>query len=495
LKIILYQPGEHELGLISDKALFAGASVYAILDPDNLSASAQEIGIKLGIPISISIDKDNLSEDVILVYPDNLENSASLSDTAFHLNIGKCSTTNFIKINIKTKNNESKQFKLDPDVCEFNRIDHAIAAWCCSTAMAFESDLVSVAIELPDSQLLLCEGNLEGISRFGQSVNNHPGWKFSLGKSQKLTLEDSSSLNNFTREYIPLKTSLSKSAFSIEFSKESKRKEFSEVSATLLSEFSEFIDIVITNFLSQHKLDSAIRALETILDFADLPKCNSDNLKSLFGSSEVIHSVYGNELPAIYQELLTKVKHGYAISNKLPSTLLVTDGHNFSIVFKGKTPAHQLDGDKFSEEDAFLAVKLLPTLKKILTGFGSNSLVSNKSLLVHLRKEIDRSNRYHSSFSLTMISVNTEITDLFNNLIESVRSSDLLAIVNQNTIAVIAPEESQSVSRFEKRLTKKIEEVLKSDELEIKTSRVTYPGRFNNAEELLESVLSYISDK
>ncbi len=496
MKVILYQPGIYESGLISDRALFAGASIYAILDPDNLSVAAQEIAVKLGLPILISIGKDNIPEDAILVYPDSLEHSASLSDTAHLLNITKCSTSSFRKMKVPVNQTDSYEFSLDEVAFDFDRIDHAIAVWCSATAMEFKADFVSVAIEIPDSKLLLIEGDKTGSSRFGIIDNSHPGWQNSILKSRKLKIDSSDNSNGFIREYLPLTTTKYKSALSIEFSISSKQQFFADVADNVLSTFTNNIDLVISNSLDQLRPDLALKAMATILDLTENKNFNPDVLAQLFGSDKVEFYLPQDDMPDHLVELIAGTTTGFAFTDDFPATLVLIDEANFTVVFYGKTPAHQLDGSLFNKDDAHFALKLLPTFKNYYIGATCDSAIDSKrDLLARLKNEIDRSNRYHTSFSLTIINLSIPVTPLLRILIESVRSSDSIAMINDNTIAIVAPEESQSVSRFERRLLQIIKEVINSEKLIIQTGRVTYPGKYDNANQLFESVISKTIDK
>lgn len=496
MKVILYQPGVYESGLISDKALFAGASIYAILDPDNLSAAAQEIAVKLGLPVLISIGKDNIPEGSILVYPDSLEHSASLSDTAHLLNIAKCSTSSFHKMKVPVNQSDIFEFSLDEVACDFDRVDHAIAVWCSTTAMEFKADFVSVAIEIPDSRLLLIEGNKEGSSRFGIIDNNHPGWQNSILKSRKLKIDSSDSSNGFIREYLPLTTAKFKSALSVEFSTPSYQQHFADVTETVLGTFTNNIDLVISNSLDRLRPDLALKAMTTILGLTENKDFNTDVLAQLFGSDKAEFYLPQDNMSDHLLELKDSATAGFAFSNEFPATLVIVDESDFTIVFHGKTPAHQLDGSLFSKDDALFALKLLPTFKNYYIGAACDSAIGSEvDLLARLKNEIDRSKRYHTSFSLTVIKLSIPVTPLLRILIESVRSSDSIAMINDNTIAVVAPEESQSVSRFERRLIQIIKEVINSDKLVIQTGRVTYPGNYDNADDLFESAISKTIDK
>ncbi|MBT3317185.1 hypothetical protein HN388_04315 [bacterium] len=496
MKVILYQPGVYESGLISDKALFAGASIYAILDPDNLSVAAQEIAVKLGLPVLISIGKDNIPEGAILVYPDSMEHSASLSDTAHLLNIAKCSTSSFHKMKVPVNQSDNYEFSLDEVACDFNRLDHAIAVWCSSTAMKFNADFVSVAIEIPDSKLLLIESDNEGSSRFGIIDNGHPGWQNSILKSRKLKIDSSENSNGFIREYLPLTTTRFKSALSVEFSNSSHQQHFADVTDNVLGTFADNIDLVISNSLDRLRPDLALKAMATILDLNENKVFNPDVLAQLFGSDKVEYYLPQDVMSDQLVELKADAKDGFAFTDEFPATLVVIDESDFTVVFHGKTPAHQLDGSLFSKDDALFALKLLPTFKNYYIGASCDSAVGSKmDLLARLKNEIDRSNRYHTSFSLTVIKLSIPVTPLLRILIESVRSSDSIAMVDDNTIAIVAPEESQSVSRFERRLIQIIKEVITSDKLVIQAGRVTYPGKYDNAEELFESAISKTIDK
>jgi len=264
----------------------------------------------------------------------------------------------------------------------------------------------------------------------------------------------------------------------------------------LVEHFASHIDSVISNSLDNHRPDLALKAMETVLSLAKNSDFNPDVLNQLFGSDMVEFYLSQDNMPDHLLELKINATAGYAFTNEFPATLLLIDESDFAVVFHGKTPAHQLDGALFCKDDALFASKLQPTFKNYFLGASCDSVLGNEQdLLARLKCEIDRSNRYHTSFSLTVIKVSIPVTPLLRILIESVRSSDSIAVVNDNIIAIVAPEESQSVSRFERRLIQIIKEVINSEKLVIQAGRVTYPGNHDNANDLFETAISKTIDK
>ncbi len=191
------------------------------------------------------------------------------------------------------------------------------------------------------------------------------------------------------------------------------------------------------------------------------------------------------------------------------------------LILHGKQRRHLLDVACFTEDDADVAAHLLSLLdagaesiapagkSAETTVLAPRTAVTDSPvpapddapasaseelpLTTLLQQEMDRSERYHVSFSLSLFrpagSVWTPVhaQRAVNPLRELVRSSDIVIPLADGTLALVAPEETQSVSRLERRVAALLREVAGDEDLEILVGRVVHPGPHAAAAELFEA--------
>ncbi len=129
------------------------------------------------------------------------------------------------------------------------------------------------------------------------------------------------------------------------------------------------------------------------------------------------------------------------------------------------------------------------------------SVSGNVELLCALmRREMDRADRYHVSFSLSVFrpgdgqSWSAGQADRVAGKVRAlVRSSDYVLALPDGLVAVLAPEETHSVSKLEKRVTAMLCDVAGRQDLTVSIGRVLYPGNYTTPEQMIEAAREALS--
>jgi hypothetical protein len=200
------------------------------------------------------------------------------------------------------------------------------------------------------------------------------------------------------------------------------------------------------------------------------------------------------------------------------------------LLLSGKQRLHPLDGAVFTEFDAELAgrlARLLPTLLRerepaprpavlqivadddapappaasTTTATGSDIACQREELLVEiLRREMDRCDRYHGAFSLTALRATgaspwdeAAAAAVAGRLAGVVRSSDFVSSLADGTLVVLAPEENNLVSHFERRLAAMVRDLMDDPTLPLTVGHVLYPGHHDEPRTVLAAAISALS--
>ena len=75
----------------------------------------------------------------------------------------------------------------------------------------------------------------------------------------------------------------------------------------------------------------------------------------------------------------------------------------------------------------------------------------------------------------------------------AVRSSDFVSSLADGTLVVLAPEETHSVSRLERRLAAMVRELLDDPALSLSAGRAIYPGRHDEPRAVLAAATAALS--
>jgi hypothetical protein len=117
-------------------------------------------------------------------------------------------------------------------------------------------------------------------------------------------------------------------------------------------------------------------------------------------------------------------------------------------------------------------------------------------MLEVLHREMDRCDRYHTTFALTAFRIMAAEWDvaaaksLAHQLSQRVRSSDFVTCLDDGILLVIVPEDIQAITRQQRRLITLIREITGVVGLQVATSSAIYPGRYENSTRLLDETLA-----
>lgn len=192
------------------------------------------------------------------------------------------------------------------------------------------------------------------------------------------------------------------------------------------------------------------------------------------------------------------------------------------LLLRGKRRLHALDGAVFSAFDAELAgrlARLLPTLAaaaaepqpavlQIVAGaeeppaeappLAEAAAAQRQELLLSiLRREMDRCDRYHTTFSLTAWRplppaawTPAQARRLAETLSAQARSSDYVTWHDCGCLIVLAPEDTQAAPRLARRLGAVLREQGGDSAQALSAAQVLYPGRHDDAGSLLAALLA-----
>ncbi len=177
------------------------------------------------------------------------------------------------------------------------------------------------------------------------------------------------------------------------------------------------------------------------------------------------------------------------------------------LLLAGKTRVHPLDAAAFTETDATFARRLLPLLRTRRTAPADAGTPAptvsvearaaraaaggTDAVMEHLRRELDRCDRYHTMIGLAAFRLPTGAGSgpaAAGALTGKLRSSDMIGCLDDGTILVIVPEEVQSLARLQRRVEDLLQAVTGAAGLVVRSASAVYPGPADDAGALLGSV-------
>jgi hypothetical protein len=198
-----------------------------------------------------------------------------------------------------------------------------------------------------------------------------------------------------------------------------------------------------------------------------------------------------------------------------------------ALLMAGKERLHRLDGGVFTEFDADLARRLarllpiceappfaesapatpLPATESVgavdaATPPTTSSRLRENLVLDILRREMDRCDRYHTAFALMALRPqlpaaawnDATALRLLEAITAQVRTSDVLACLPDGTILLMAPEDVQATNRLRRRMVSLLGQFLASSDTKIAVSHTIYPGRHDDAGQLLAETLASLQN-
>jgi len=196
-----------------------------------------------------------------------------------------------------------------------------------------------------------------------------------------------------------------------------------------------------------------------------------------------------------------------------------------ALVLVGKERTHSLDGNVFTPQDAEIVVPLAGLLGHLLPPKPEDPVApapllppadeplavelgtaafdvtrggqknGEETLLLELRRELDRCDRYHNVCGLVIIKPELPeiaVYDLLEaaarRVVSSLRISDRVFTLPDGSLAVMVPENVQHLDRLQDRLVADLRELAGDPELTVMAARVAYPATKGPADALLERV-------
>ena len=164
----------------------------------------------------------------------------------------------------------------------------------------------------------------------------------------------------------------------------------------------------------------------------------------------------------------------------------------------GKTRVHALDAATFTATDARFARRLLPLLRiqrptaaaEPPAALAAAAGGGTATALLHLRRELDRCDRYHTMVGLAAFRLPDDkgAGPAAGALAERLRSSDLVGCLDDGTIVVIVPEEVQALPRLQRRVEELLRAITGAAGLMVRSATAVYPGPADDAAGLLAAV-------
>ena len=168
------------------------------------------------------------------------------------------------------------------------------------------------------------------------------------------------------------------------------------------------------------------------------------------------------------------------------------------LLLVGKTRVHALDAATFTATDARFARRLLPLLRVRRPAtpapapppFLAEAAGGTATALLHLRRELDRCDRYHTMVGLAAfrLPAGPGAAPAAGALAGRLRSSDLVGCLDDGTILVIVPEEVQALPRLQRRVEELLRAITGAAGLMVRSATAVYPGPADDAAGLLAAV-------
>ena len=168
------------------------------------------------------------------------------------------------------------------------------------------------------------------------------------------------------------------------------------------------------------------------------------------------------------------------------------------LLLVGKTRVHALDAATFTATDARFARRLLPLLRvrrpetasPAPPPFLADAAGGTATALLHLRRELDRCDRYHTMVGLAAFRLppGQGAAPAAGALVGRLRSSDQVGCLDDGTILVIVPEEVQALPRLQRRVEELLRAITGAAGLMVRSATAVYPGPADDAAGLLAAV-------
>jgi len=426
-------------------------------------------------------------------------------------------------------------------------LESALAGWAGAITLDLEAQNASLAVVRDDGSLLVAEGDATGETRVGSMAQNHPAWDHVLQTRRRVVARQVSQDDEeeeLTLFFLPIGTPSLLAILGMTFQGHAQAHRFQGRANAVVDLLQGRLPSLLERFRRQDQL-SRQDELAGYLASIDFESSTAANRIAAFRVA--LARIVGGRHAAILQHgrllagvaylppdvapedwenhasrLLAEVSHGQWMNTTLSpgrsddpdASLLVIPSpgsDRTGLVLIGKNRHYEGDSAGFNSFDAELALRF----SKVLPRLFANERVSTaenrqpeaepgavgmvQGLASQLRREMDRSDRYHVAFSLSAFRLPPEISndavlDLVESLRPRLRSSDSFTILPDGVTVILAPEETNAVSHLETRIVELMRELLQRPRLSVQHGRAIYPGPFSTPDEMISHALGKLND-
>jgi hypothetical protein len=427
-------------------------------------------------------------------------------------------------------------------------LESALAGWAGALSLDLEAQSVSLAVVREDGTLLVAEGDQAGVTRVGTLPQTHPAWNDVLQSRKRVVARQAEAGKDdeeLTLFFLPIGSGAPEAILGLTFDRHSKAHRFQGRANAVVDLIEHRLPSLLGRFRQQNQLSRQNDLTEYLTSLDNQEQNEAARLASfrvalargvgvrhaailvkgqlLAGTAYVPQGVAPEEWASHAAQLLRSVDYGKWINTTLSpgqtddpdASLLVvpSPGHSDTgLVLIGKGRHDQGDSNVFNSFDAELALRFARVLPQVLRSRtvhetstpDTDATVDQQipesidHLETQLRREMDRSERYHVAFSLSAFRLPAELESsaleaLVKELQSRLRSSDAITLLPDGITLILAPEETNSVSHLETRVVAAIRDLLDRPTLAIRHGRAIFPGPFSEPGDMIRHALDAMS--
>jgi len=410
-----------------------------------------------------------------------------------------------------------------------------LAGWAAALAMALGAEHASLGLVLDDGTLALAEGTAAGETRTGAIPQQHPAWNEVLQTGRPVVVrqaeaEGANGGEGLAMFFLPVGPDPVRSVLAIRFGAPADAHRFQARAGSVAAFLEPRIADLARRYEERDHRDRLCALTAFMGETSRRPGATPDErradlediLRRLTGAREVTFladpesEIAPREAAA--RALLERVgdagwlttvtEPGFMDGPSRTCLAVRSPGAEEArgILLVDKRRLHAGDSATFTEFDAVLARHLAALPLGVLASRPSKrpldaaapDTIAPDELVTTLAREIDRADRYHVAFSLSVFACeNPGISAAAHlpYLVDHLRTSDLLFAGEEDHLFVVAPEETHAVAHLEQRVVEALRTITGDPALAVRTGRALYPGRDTTPADLVESALRTLSSR
>ena len=398
-----------------------------------------------------------------------------------------------------------------------------LSAWASTLAMSLSAEHASLALVREDGSLLLSEGTASGEVRTGSVPQQHPAWDDVLRSGRPVLVRpelDPATRGGITMFFLPVGHDPVRAILAVRFPDPAAAHNFQLRADGVLT----FLEDRLAELRRRHAEALRARRLGDLAAFlAETPPLASapdrrhairDFLARTLGAETVVFAGSPADTPpemhTLARDLLARVDDaGWLVTTVAPGSCDDTARTCLAVhvpgrdavtgwVLLGKRPLDDLDGAAYTPFDAQLVQRLASLVPEDPPIVATSPRPEGDALLSSLSREIDRADRYHVAFSLTVFETGRAglpAASLLAPVSAGLRASDLLFPGEDGRLFVIAPEETQAVAHMERRALHALREAADDPDLPVRAGHALYPGADDTPEALVHAALAHLANR